>query len=151
MTALLRKLKTETEIQVVLVTSAGPEFCTGVDLSTLIHEKQEDRKEMARTMSNVIQYAFLFSSLSWALSTHLIAFRDFILELANCDKILVGGLNGSAVGLGVMMLRYFDLVYASDKSTFYLPYFKLAQGTEGAASLALQNTSTAKSLVRDLL
>ena len=61
----------------------------------------------------------------------------------------MAGLDGPTVGLGVMMLRYFDVVYASDKSSFHLPYAQLSQGTEGGGSLVLQNSSgSSKSLVR---
>ncbi len=74
-------------------------------------------------------------------------FREFIMELANCDKILVGGVNGAAVGLGVTMLRHFDVVFSSDQSTFSLPYAKLAQATEGGAAMVLHNSSTPNNLV----
>lgn len=123
---LLRQLKAEKEVNVVLITSGGPEFCTGIDFSALLSDSIPTRKENARNIANIVQ--------------------DFIVELANCDKILVGGVNGAAVGLGVTMLRYFDVVYASDKSTFFLPYAKLAQGTEGGASLVLQNSATPNNL-----
>lgn len=67
--------------------------------------------------------------------------REFIMELANCDKILVGGLVGSVIGLGVTMLPYLDLVYACDKTTFYLPYVKLGQSSEGGLPLTFPSTS----------
>jgi len=44
------------------------------------------------------------------------------------------------------MLPYIDVVYASDTSFFFLPYAKLAQGPEGGAFLALQNSSTHKNM-----
>lgn len=74
--------------------------------------------------------------------------REFITELANCDKVLVAGLNGSVVGLGVTMLPYLDVIYASDKSTFYLPYARLGQSTEGGLPLTFQTLLASRSLVR---
>lgn len=64
------------------------------------------------------------------------------MELANCDKILVGGLVGSVMGLGVAILPYLNFVYASDKSTFYLPYSTLGQGYEGGLSLTFRFRET---------
>jgi hypothetical protein len=53
------------------------------------------------------------------------------------SKPLVAGVHGAAVGLGVTMLPFFDMVFASDKATFYTPYAKLGQVPEGAAILTL--------------
>ncbi len=58
-------------------------------------------------------------------------------EVALCDKLLVGGLAGSVAGLGVALLPYLDVVYASDKATFQLPYARLGQSTEGGLALTL--------------
>lgn len=44
------------------------------------------------------------------------------------------GVQGAAVGLGVTLLPYCDLVIASDKASFYTPYVKLGQAPEGAPS-----------------
>ncbi|XP_057373967.1 uncharacterized protein LOC130694877 isoform X2 [Daphnia carinata] len=118
---LLRKLKMEPQIHVVLFTSAGPDFCTGIDFPSLIHDNMASRLESSISMVNHIQ--------------------EFITELANCDKILVGGVVGSAIGLGVTMLPYLDLVYACDKTTFYLPYVKLGQSSEGGLPLTFPSTS----------
>jgi enoyl-CoA hydratase/carnithine racemase len=67
--------------------------------------------------------------------------REFITELANCDKILIGGLVGSVMGLGVAMLPYLNAVYACDKTSFCLPYVKLGQSYEGGLSLTLPSVS----------
>jgi hypothetical protein len=69
--------------------------------------------------------------LSW------IIFREFLKSLALFNKPLVAGVHGAAVGLGVTMLPFFDMVFASDKATFYTPYAKLGQVPEGAAILTL--------------
>ena len=72
---------------------------------------------------------------------------EFITELANCDKLLVAGLNGSVIGIGLTMLPYFDIVYASDKAVFHLPYAKLGQGTEGAVALTFRDHVASRTLV----
>lgn len=56
--------------------------------------------------------------------------------MAHFNKPIVAGVNGAAVGLGVAMLPFFDMVIASDKATFYTPYAKLGQVPEGAATLS---------------
>ena len=63
--------------------------------------------------------------------------RKFIKSLAEFNKPIVAGVQGSAVGLGVTMLPLFDLVIASDKATFNTPYGKLGQVAEGASILTL--------------
>lgn len=68
---------------------------------------------------------------------YCVAFREFLKSLALFSKPLVAGVHGAAVGLGVTMLPFFDMVFASDKATFYTPYAKLGQVPEGAAILTL--------------
>lgn len=58
-------------------------------------------------------------------------------SLALFSKPLVAGVHGAAVGLGVTILPFFDMVFASDKATFYTPYAKIGQIPEGAAVLTL--------------
>ncbi|XP_046635536.1 uncharacterized protein LOC124314395 isoform X5 [Daphnia pulicaria] len=117
----LRKLKMETSIHVVLITSSGPDFCNGIDFPSLIHDNMAQRLESAMTIVSNLQ--------------------EFITELANCDKILIGGLVGSVMGLGVAMLPYLNAVYACDKTSFCLPYVKLGQSYEGGLSLTLPSVS----------
>ena len=74
-------------------------------------------------------------------------FREFITELANCDKLVVGAVFGFVNGLGVAMLPYFDFVYASDTSTFCLPYANLGQTTEGGLALAAKCSNIPDALV----
>ena len=49
-------------------------------------------------------------------------------------KPIVAAVNGPAVGIGVAILPLCDIVYASDKASFYVPYARLAQTPEGCAS-----------------
>ena len=43
------------------------------------------------------------------------------------------------MGLGVALLPLCDIVYASDKASFYCPYARLCQTTEGCASFTFTN------------
>lgn len=73
------------------------------------------------------------------LQTFIIAyiFRDFTKALITFPKPVIAVVNGPAVGLGMAMLPLCDIVYASDKATFYLPYSALSQTPEGCASYTL--------------
>lgn len=64
-------------------------------------------------------------------------FRDFTKALITFPKPVIAVVNGPAVGLGMAMLPLCDIVYASDKATFYLPYSALSQTPEGCASYTL--------------
>lgn len=62
---------------------------------------------------------------------------DFTVCLSEFTKILIAGVHGSAVGLGVTMLPFFDIVFASDKATFHTPYARLGQIPEAGATITL--------------
>ena len=62
------------------------------------------------------------------------AIKRLIKQLLASSKILVAAVNGKASGLGVTMLPYFDLVYASDKAEFSMEYARLGQIPEGFLS-----------------
>jgi len=131
LTQLLRMLNSHESSRVVLFTSAGPNFCTGIDLALLISDSQSDRLEAANRLARLI--------------------KDFVMALTDCEKLLLCGLTGSVIGLGVTMLAYFDGVYASDKATFHLPYVQLGQGTEGGLPLTFRHYAASNQLIGILL
>ena len=52
---LLRKLKMEHKVHLVLITSSGLNFCTGIDLVPLVSENKADRLEAVHSTTNCIQ------------------------------------------------------------------------------------------------
>jgi len=70
LTQLLRLLNSQDSIRVVLFTSAGPDFCTGIDLALLISNNQSDRLQTANRMAGLIK--FVFYLLKLYLNTNLI-------------------------------------------------------------------------------
>lgn len=114
----LSQMKRDDSCRAVLLTSTGGLFCQGVDLHCVLLSNIERRKAVAQ------EFAF--------------AIKDFIRTLAHFNKPLIAGVNGAAVGLGVTMLPFFDMVIASDKATFYTPYAKLGQVPEGGATMTFQ-------------
>ncbi len=57
--------------------------------------------------------------------------------LVDCPKPLVAGVDGAAVGIGTTMLLHCDLVVASTRARFQMPFVKLGLVPEGASSLLL--------------
>lgn len=64
-------------------------------------------------------------------------FRELIEALSNFKKPLAAVVNGPAVGLGLTLLNHADLIIASDKATFCMPYSYLGYMPEGGATLTL--------------
>ena len=87
----------------------------GIDLSVLAFDASEKQRKSAEAIATCVKKLVKF--------------------LLNYPKILVAAVNGIAQGLGVTLLPYFDIIFASDKATFSLnTYAKLGQVPEGFAS-----------------
>ncbi|GFO43508.1 chromodomain y-like protein 2 [Plakobranchus ocellatus] len=101
----------------VLFSSLGNVFCSGTDLHFLI---SNDRKVAARQMADSI--------------------RDLTKTFITFPKPIIAAVSGAAVGMGVSLLALCDVVYASDKASFHLPYSQLSQTPEGSSSFTLPLT-----------
>ncbi|XP_048755250.2 chromodomain Y-like protein isoform X2 [Ostrea edulis] len=111
----------------ILFSGLGNVFCNGVDLMFLL---SGERRVVVRQMVD--------------------ALRDFTKALITFPKPVIAVVNGPAVGLGMAMLPLCDIVYASDKATFYLPYSSLSQTPEGCASYTLPQ-SVGMAMANELL
>jgi len=98
----------------VLFSSLGNVFCSGTDLHFLV---TGDRRIAARQMADSIG----------ELTKTFITF----------PKPIIAAVSGACVGLGVALLAHCDVVYASDKASFHLPYSQLSQTPEGCSSFSL--------------
>lgn len=67
----------------------------------------------------------------------IIIFRGFIEALSNFKKPLAAVVNGPALGLGMTLLNHIDMIIASEKATFCMPYSVLGYMPEGGATLTL--------------
>ncbi|XP_012935775.1 chromodomain Y-like protein 2 isoform X2 [Aplysia californica] len=101
----------------VLFSSLGNVFCSGTDLHFLV---SGDRRMAARQMADSI--------------------RELTKTFITFPKPIIAAVSGAAVGLGVSLLALCDVVYASDKASFHLPYSQLSQTPEGCSSFTLPLT-----------
>uniref|UniRef100_A0A0K0EJT7 Enoyl-CoA delta isomerase 2, mitochondrial n=1 Tax=Strongyloides stercoralis TaxID=6248 RepID=A0A0K0EJT7_STRER len=61
-------------------------------------------------------------------------FAKLVDKLINHSKLLIGLVNGPAIGIACTTLGLFDLVLASDKAYFYTPFTLLGLTPEGCSS-----------------
>ena len=100
-------------------------FVLGVDLSILTYDATEKQRKSAETLANSIKRLVKF--------------------FLSYPKVLVAAVNGHAKGLGVTLLSYCDIIFASDKATFSLEtYAKLGQIPEAFASHVFPSNNRAR-------
>lgn len=68
--------------------------------------------------------------------TDMPVFR-FLRTIASFPKVVVAGVEGSAIGIGTTMLLHCDLVVATTSASFVMPFVDLALVPEAASSLIL--------------
>ncbi len=96
-------------VSVVVVTAEGDLFSAGADLSLFLGQSDGDM-----TLVTNMQEPFL-----------------------RFKKPVIAAVNGTAVGMGVTLLPYFDMVYASERAVFKTPFVKLGLVLEFASSFTL--------------
>ena len=116
---ILREASEDEQLLLLSIRGQGNYFSSGADLSGPLKMSAddhplEDRLDAAQKL-----------------------LRRFIVALIDFPKILVGFVNGPAVGIGVTMLALFDGVYGSSASTYELPFTRTGQSPECCSSLTL--------------
>jgi len=106
----LNDAENNADIRVSVITGTADSFTSGNDLMDFLQNPSQDEEKP------VIR---------------------FLHALANIRKPLIAAVNGLAVGVGTTMLLHCDLVYASAKASFSLPFVNLALVPEAASSLLL--------------
>jgi enoyl-CoA hydratase/carnithine racemase len=110
LTELLEQANKDDAIRCLLITGSGSAFTAGNDLGEFLSNPP------------VKDDAPVFQMLR---------------TLAANEKILIGAVNGLAVGIGTTMLLHCDLVLAVSGARFQLPFINLAIVPEAASSLLL--------------
>ena len=112
---ILKQLDGDSECRAIMLTGIGGTFCQGVDLTLLANDSSADKqRRAAESLANSI--------------------KRLVKQILSTSKVLVAAVNGKASGLGVTILPYFDLVYASDKAEFSMEYGRLGQIPEAFLS-----------------
>jgi enoyl-CoA hydratase/carnithine racemase len=107
----LRRVDDDPAIRVAVLTGAGDAFTSGNDLNDFMSDPPE------------------------AGETHPVL--EFLAAIVEAEKPIIAAVNGLAIGIGTTMLLHADLVYASEKARFQLPFVNLALVPEGASSFLL--------------
>lgn len=63
--------------------------------------------------------------------------QSFLRNLINCDKPVIGSVDGLAIGVGTTMLMHCDYVVASPNASFATPFIDLGLCPEGGSSVAM--------------
>jgi len=98
------------DCHVIVLQGEGGNFTAGNDLSDLVDGEQ-------------------------AKLVHCV--RDIFTTLANLKKVIVAVVEGVAVGIGTTILLHCDIVVASGKTKFRVPFVNLGVGPEGSSSVLL--------------
>jgi enoyl-CoA hydratase/carnithine racemase len=106
------------DVAVVVITGTGDAFCAGQDLAEMGRLAPRDERGDERAEHG---------------------FGRFIGALEAFPKPIVAAVNGVAVGLGVTMLPYCDLVLVAADARFRTPFVSLGVVPEAGSSFTLPN------------
>ncbi|XP_062843944.1 chromodomain Y-like protein [Trichomycterus rosablanca] len=101
--------------KLVLISSVGSVFCSGLDFIYLIRRLTDDRKRESIKMAETIK-----------------AFIDTFIQF---KKPIFAAVNGPAVGLGASILPLCDVVWANEKAWFQTPYATFGQTPDACSSI----------------
>jgi len=98
----LNDLHQELHVRAIILTGAGENFCSGIDLAELQATSEEE---------NAMQLWY----------EDVVALRDLILKLLHFPKPIIAAVNGPVSGVGVALLLACDLVVATPNAQLSLP------------------------------
>ncbi len=98
------------DCHVIVLAGEGGQFTAGNDLSDLVGSEQLQVMDCVQGIFNTV---------------------------AKLKKVLIAVVEGVAVGIGTTILLHCDIVVASSKTKFRLPFANLGVGPEGGSSLLL--------------
>ena len=108
--AALREADDSSECHIISIEGEGGQFTAGNDLADLVNAKKEDVMQGVQGIFDTV---------------------------SGLKKVLVAAVEGVAVGIGTTLLLHCDIVAASEKTKFRLPFANLGVSPEGAASSLL--------------
>ncbi|CAL8361020.1 unnamed protein product [Gadus morhua 'NCC'] len=100
--------------KLLLLTSVGTVFCSGLEPSYLIGRLSTDRRKESTRIAEAV--------------------RDLVLAFIHFKKPIVVAVNGPALGLGASILPLCDVVWASERAWFQTPCAALRLTPSGCSS-----------------
>uniref|UniRef100_A0A3Q3XEH9 Chromo domain-containing protein n=1 Tax=Mola mola TaxID=94237 RepID=A0A3Q3XEH9_MOLML len=100
--------------KLLLLSSVGTVFCSGLEPSYLIGRLSTDRRKESSRIADAV--------------------RDFVLAFIRFRKPIVAAINGPALGLGASILPLCDVVWASERAWFQTPCAALHLTPSGCSS-----------------
>ncbi|XP_034044825.1 chromodomain Y-like protein 2 [Thalassophryne amazonica] len=100
--------------KLLLLSSVGTVFCSGIESSYLIGHLSTDRRKESSRIADAVQ--------------------DFVLAFIHFKKPIVVAVNGPALGLGASILPLCDVVWASERAWFQTPCAALHLTPSGCSS-----------------
>lgn len=123
------------EVRVIAVTGSGDAFSSGLDLSPA----SEGRRASALSPQETA-----LDDLGWV-------GRFPVVMRERCDKLVVAGLNGVAVGAGLSLAMAADLRIASDRAKLMAGYARMGTSPDGGLSWTLAQAVGYERALRFLL
>eukprot|EP01130_Rhizamoeba_saxonica_P013900 TRINITY_DN5987_c0_g1_i2.p1 TRINITY_DN5987_c0_g1~~TRINITY_DN5987_c0_g1_i2.p1 ORF type:complete len:188 (+),score=32.42 TRINITY_DN5987_c0_g1_i2:45-608(+) len=114
----LHSANDEPSVKALILTGKGKYFSSGNDLSNFLQVDVSNKQQM-------LEFAQQSGDMLY----------EFVDAFIRFKKILIGAVNGPAVGIGVSSLALFDLVYSVSDATFLTPFMALGQSPEACSSL----------------
>ncbi|MCU0310948.1 MAG: enoyl-CoA hydratase/isomerase family protein [Acidimicrobiales bacterium] len=121
--AALRAAAVDPEVRVVVLTGSGRSFSTGADLKALAEPRTEPDDTEATGDTDDVEETGDGSGFDRLLDT-----------LADFPKPLLMAVNGYAVGFGMTMLAFADVVFMSTEARLRCPFTELGAPTEAGSS-----------------
>uniref|UniRef100_A0A8C6SGZ0 Chromodomain Y like 2 n=2 Tax=Neogobius melanostomus TaxID=47308 RepID=A0A8C6SGZ0_9GOBI len=100
--------------KLLLLSSVGTVFCSGLEPSYLIGRLSTDRRKESSRIAEAV--------------------RDFVLAFIHFKKPIIVAINGAALGLGASILPLCDVVWASERAWFQTPCASLHLTPSGCSS-----------------
>ncbi|KAK5873872.1 hypothetical protein PBY51_018874 [Eleginops maclovinus] len=100
--------------KLLLLSSVGTVFCSGLEPSYLIGRLSTDRRKESSRIAEAV--------------------REFVLAFIHFKKPIVAAINGPALGLGASILPLCDVVWASERAWFQTPCAALHLTPSGCSS-----------------
>jgi 2-(1,2-epoxy-1,2-dihydrophenyl)acetyl-CoA isomerase len=131
LTASLREAAHDDEVWAIAITGNGDAFCSGLDLEA--HSSADDRDEPADDRGETSP-------------GHL-----SVLMRVECEKPILAGLNGVAVGLGLSLAMNADIRIASPSARLHPGYARVATSPDGGLTWTLTRAVGHERAMRFLL